>query len=289
MMPYSHLQLDERKAIKKMRIEKKSFRQIGAILGRNPSTISREFRRNSGQHWYRPIDAHRISIERRKSGKISKIERNQDLKDYILKKLESRQSPDSIAGRLKITYGKNTLMRISHESIYRWIYKDAQSGGEIYKNLIRSIRKRHKRLNKYINRLQIPDRVSIHQRPWSANTGRHKGHWEGDTIFGANNSGYIATLVDRKSLFLVAGFMKNKKSETCNRAIFEAFSEICNKEIKTITFDNGTEFYHYKDLSEAFECKIYFADPYVLGSVEKMSKSMVCYAGTFRKKWIFLK
>jgi len=110
--------------------------------------------------------------------------------------------------------------------------------------------------------LQIPGRVSIHQRPQSANTAKHKGHWEGDTIVGAKNSGYIATLVDRKSLFLVAGFMKNKKSETCIRAILEGFGDICNKDIKTITFDNGTEFYHHRDLSEALECKIYFADPY---------------------------
>jgi len=151
MMPYSHLRLDERKAIKKMMIEKKSIRQIGAMLGRNPSTISRELRRNSGEHWYRPVDAHQIFLERRKSSKASKIEKNQELKNYILKRLESGHSPDSIAGRLKIVYGKNDLMAISHESIYRWIYKDAQSGGKFYENLIRRNRKRHKRLNKLIS------------------------------------------------------------------------------------------------------------------------------------------
>jgi IS30 family transposase len=262
MMPYVHLNLCDRKVIKKMLSRNNSIREIAEYIERHPSTISREIKRNKDNYWYHPVHAHEKYLMRRKESKIAIIESNDNLREYITQELRNRKSPDAISGRLKLTHKNRPDMQISHESIYTWIYQRAKQGDEIYKYLSRGVKKRHKRLNIKRSRIQIPDRISIHARPQSVESRRSKGHWEGDTITGKNHQAYIATLVERKSYFLAAGFMGDKRSETCNRSILEAFGDIDNKSIKSITFDNGSEFYQHKNLQEALECKVYFADPY---------------------------
>ncbi len=155
-----------------------------------------------------------------------------------------------------------STMRISHEAIYQWIYEQITKGSDVYKYLVRGAKKRRKRANRRHSRCKIPNRVSIHDRPEEIEQRQTMGHWEGDTVVGKGRSGYIVTLVERKSYYLAASLMENKKPETCNRAILEAFGDIENELIKTITFDNGTEFYQHSILVEALECSTYFADPY---------------------------
>ena len=262
MMPYEHLTLSDRKVIKKMLSEDKSLREIARYTGRHPSTISREIKRNKGALWYHPIHAQEKYVNRREEAKVRKLERNTELQNHVVELLKKGHSPDAISGRLKLTHRKLPDMQISHESIYTWIYSKAATGDDLYEHLARGIKKRHRRLNKQHSRIQIPDRISIHSRPKSIENRCRLGHWEGDTILGKGQRGCIATLVERKTLFLAAGFMRNKEAETCNRAILEAYGNIPNKAIKTITFDNGSEFYKHTFLQEALECKVFFADPY---------------------------
>jgi len=261
-MPYEHLNLCDRKVIKKMIGENKTIRAIAKYMGRHPSTISREIKRNKDPYWYHPIHAHGKAINRRKNAKVRIIDSNINLREHITQELRDKKSPDVISGRLKLTHKNNAKMQISHESIYLWIYEQATKGNNIYTYLARGIKKRHRRLNKNRSRIHIPDRISIHLRHQSIENRRVIGHWEGDTITGKGHQGYIATLVERKSFFLAAGLMIDKRPETCNRAILEAYGDVDNKSVKTITFDNGSEFYLHKDLQEALECSVYFADPY---------------------------
>lgn len=261
-MPYEHLNIYDRKIIKKMLVAEKSMRAIARELGRSVSTIKDEIDRNSGKYWYHPQDAQNKYEERRLESKVRLIDKNKDLKDHIYSELRNGRSPDSISGRLKLIYKTDTTMHVSHESIYSWIYAEVKQGSDLYKYLARGIKKRHRRLNKRKNRLKIPGRVSIHKRPKSIEQRKVKGHWEGDTIVGKGHSGYIATVVERKSYFLKAGIMSDKKPETCNFAILEGLWEIPNRFVKTITFDNGTEFFKHETLKEMLECKTYFADPY---------------------------
>lgn len=262
MMPYVHLNLCDRKVIIKMLCQDNSIRAIARYMERHPSTIIREIKRNKDNYWYNPIHAHDKYIKRRKELKIPIIDRNHELREHITRELRDRKSPDAISGRLKLTHKDRPDMQISHESMYTWIYRKAKQGDDIYKYLAKGIKKRHRRLKNRRSRIQIPDRISIHARPQSVENRRSKGHWEGDTITGKNHQGYIATLVERKSYFLVSGLMSDKRPETCNRSILEALGEIHNKSIKSITVDNGSEFYQHKNLQEALECKVYFADPY---------------------------
>jgi len=262
MMPYVHLDLCDRKVIKKMLSRDSSIREIAKYIEHHPSTISREIKRNKDPYWYHPFHAHEKYLKRRKNSKIPIIDGNHELRAYIMQGLRDKKSPDAISGRLHLTKKDRPDVHISHESIYAWIYRQAKQGDSIYKYLARGVKKRHRRLNKKQPRIQIPDRISIHARPQSVENRQSKGHWEGDTITGKNHQAYIATLVERTSYFLAAGFMSDKRPETCNRSILEAFGSIDNKSIKSITFDNGSEFYQHKNLQEALECKVYFADPY---------------------------
>jgi transposase, IS30 family len=256
------MNLCDRKVIKKMKSENKSLREIARYIGRHPSTIGREINKNKDRLWYHPVHAHEKCINRRKYAKVRKLESNDALNEHVVKALKAGMSPDAISGRLKLTHKNFPDMQISHESIYTWVYSKAAVGEDLYKHLPRGVKKRHRRLNKRRSRIQIPGRISIHSRPKSVENRCQIGHWEGDTITGKGHQGYIATLVERKTLFIAAGLMINKEPATCNRAIFEAYGNISNETIKTITFDNGSEFYNHVDLQEALECKVFFADPY---------------------------
>jgi len=245
-----------------MKSANKSIREIARYMGRHPSTISREIKRNGDKLWYHPVHAQEKYVSRRKYAKVRKLTSKDTLREHVIQALKTGMSPDAISGRLKLTHKYCPDMHISHESIYTWIYSKAAAGDDLYKYLPRGVKKRHRRLNKRRTRIQIPGRISIHSRPLSVKNRRKIGHWEGDTITGKGHHGYIATLVERKTLFLVAGLMTNKEPSTCNRAILEAYGNVHNKVIKTITFDNGSEFYKHADLQEALECKVFFADPY---------------------------
>ena len=260
MMSYSHIDLDERYVIHKNIANGKSLRTCAALLGRSPSSISRELKRNSGEYWYRPKDADDKSKIRRKESKQRKLDKNEDLRDFVLEKLKDGVSPDSIAGRIRLEGLK--AMSISHESIYTWLYKEALNGGKYHEYLPGQRKKRQDRLKTNKNRLKIPNRTSIDKRSAEIEGRDIFGHWEGDTVAGAAASGYLVTAVERKTRLLASGFMKDKRAETCNRAFCEAFADIPNSSIKSITLDNGLEFYYHENLKELFECDTFFADPY---------------------------
>lgn len=260
-MSYKHLSFEARIVINNMKNLDYSLTKIADNIGVHKSTISRELKRNCTK-WYRPLEAQQMYLDRRNRENICKLSKESELKKYVTNGLNAKDSPEQIAGRIQLEYPENIDMRISHESIYKWIYQDAQNGGDIFMNLRRSIKKRQRRLNKKSRRMTIPDRKSIHKRPLEVENRMTSGHWEGDTIVGKGYSGYITTMVDRSNQYLAAAIMKDKKPSSLNISTIEAFGEISNDSIKTITLDNGTEFCEYKYLEEMFECSIYFADPY---------------------------
>jgi IS30 family transposase len=254
----------ERRVIQKMywRGEKKA--DIAKILKRDKSTIGREISRNiSPDKFYRSVFAQRRYLERRMGLKLVKIEKNLKLRNYIIKKLYMKWSPENISGRIAHEYPDDPSMKISYESIYKWIYTIYRTKKVCFWKLLpRKRTKRYKRHQIKQPRFLIQDKKSIHTRPKDAECRNVLGHWEGDTIVGKGRDGYIVTLVERQTRFLAAAKMNNCKASTCNRAMLEAFGEIMNKKISTITFDNGSEFAHFKDIEEAIECDVFFADPY---------------------------
>lgn len=264
MEHYTQFSFNERKVIQKSLWSHAKISVIAEELNRHPSSIKREIERNKSEDGlYRAVFAHEKSKRKKMRQGISKIDQNETLKLFILEKIFLRWSPEYISGRLPYYFPNDKSMRISYESIYQWIYKLYFSDGiTLWKYLPRKRRIRQKRESKLGSRIKITDKKNIKDRPDIVDKKEEIGHWEGDTVVGKNNDGYIVTLLERVTQLYLTAWMPDKRAETCVKAIVEAFGNIPNDRIKTITFDNGTEFSCFKSIEELFECDVYFADPY---------------------------
>jgi transposase, IS30 family len=176
----------------------------------------------------------------------------------IKARLKQYHSPQQIAGRLK-REGQPT---VSHETIYQMIYYD-YAGMRVYARYLRQFHiRRQKRKSQRSKRGLIPNRVGIEMRPSIAEEKRQIGHWEGDTIVGANHLGAIATHVDKASKFLVARLMKDRTAAQMNQVSIAAFNEIPADKRRTLTFNNGKEFSGHQQLAAVLRVQCYFANPY---------------------------
>ncbi len=265
-MSYYHLSSEERYVISYLVLEDLSLREIGRRIGRHHSTISREIKRNrptyadDAVYWYDA--AQQYADQRKIKARHWRRKSNKHLVHYVLSKLIDDWSPEEIAGRLIVDYPNNKLMRISHDTIYQWIYTDAVNGGNLYTHLRRCHKKRRKQRRYGSLRGLIPGRVGISLRPKAVDQRTRFGDWEGDTLEGAKGSGAIATHVERKSRYLVAAKLADKAANTMTIASASAFERIPKKMRKTLTVDNGKEFAQFKQLEKMTGFCIYFADPY---------------------------
>jgi transposase, IS30 family len=263
-MSYVHLKPEERYVIHHLKLYGLSLREIGRRLNRSVSTISRELKRNTGQYqevyWYE--DAQNWAEQRRRQTRLSTKKADNQLYGYVVTGLRAGWSPQLISGRMRKEYPRHNNMCISTETLYRWVYRDAVDGGELYKLLPRhhKRRKRHRGRFKHIGR--IKDRVGIENRPEIVNSRSRYGDWESDTLEGAKGKGGLATHVERKSRYLVAARVKDKTSQTYTKQTSIAFREIPHRYLKTMTADNGKEFSGFKHIEQNLGVKVYFADPY---------------------------
>lgn len=265
-MPYSHLALKERYVIYHLVLCGLSLREIGRRLNRHHTTINREIKRNRPTYAddavYWDGAAQDFANERKCKPRHCRRHSNQPLVRYIRRKILADWSPEEITGRLQIDYPNNDDMRISHDTIYRWIYVDAHNGGDLFKHLRRRHKKRRKQKRFGAGRGLIPGRVSIHERPPAVDQRSRFGDWEGDSVEGKKGSGGIATHVERNSRYLIASKLIDKTAQTMTMSSIKAFYRIPKLMRKTLTVDNGKEFAKFKRLEEKTGLAIYFADPY---------------------------
>ncbi len=174
---YDQLDLDDRIEISRLHAAGSSRREIGRLMGRNASTISRELRRNSlPRGEYKPASADRIALSRRR--RLSKIERLSRLRHHVCDHLAMGWSPEQIAGRLRLEGSEH---EITHESIYRFIYRSKVHKEKLHRFLARAKATRGRRYFKR-RREPIPGRRSIHERPQAVDRRQEFGHWEGDLL-----------------------------------------------------------------------------------------------------------
>lgn len=263
-MPYTHLSPFERCEIEFLVKAGRSIRVIAQELGRSPSTISRELARNHAKRkGYRALDAQYAYRERRAcSRKPQKLATHSRLRSYVETHLKQQWAPEQITGRLPLEYPDNPMMRISHETIYAFVYADKRANGTLYTHLRRRHRKRRRRGNTHGKRGLFPGRVCIEQRPGIVESRQRTGDWEGDLVLGRQTGPAIVTLVERKQQYLLAHLVENRRAYIVGRAILQAYRGIPDNAIHTITFDNGREFAHFKTLEDALNIDIYFAHPY---------------------------
>jgi len=240
----------ERSAIYALRKIGKSFRFIAKELGRSPSTISREFKRNlRPRYGYDPVDAQMKADQRRRSFRKLYKFKDQKLQSTVIELLKQKISPAQISGRVK---------SISHEAIYKFVYRDKLEGGTLWKNLRHKHRKRKPRLPK-TKRPRIKNRIGIEQRPQIVEAKSRFGDLEIDTVFGRHSKGAILTVVDRHTKFLWAKFIGKHTADNVERAMKELLR---NFKIRTITSDNGLEFSRHENIARKLKAKFFFADPY---------------------------
>jgi IS30 family transposase len=257
-MGYSHLTQAERYSIAAMHASGYGLRQIARELDRSASTVSREYRRNATRYdgHYRAQKAHEYAMGRRhKSRRGSQFSARQWRQVDTL--LSQKWSPEQISGRLR----KRGRWTMSHETIYRRVKRDHQSGGLLWKNLRIVTKAWRKRRGRPDSRGVLPGKRHISERPVAVEGRRRMGHWEGDTVMGKDQRHCVLTLVERKSSYVVIKKMRARTKEEASGALARALLGLHGR-VKTITLDNGTEFHDYKALEQQFRVKFYFATPY---------------------------
>ena len=189
---------------------------------------------------------------------------NRALARIVASKLKKLWSPDQIAGWLKHTYADDENFQVSHETIYRSLF--IQARGALKKELLQHLRKtramrrsRHKSL-KGDGLGQITDAVSIRERPASVEDRAVPGHWEGDLIFGSNNS-QVATLVERHTRYVMLAKVNSKDTETVINALIKYAHKLPRELYKSLTWDRGKEMADHKRFTLATDITVYFCDP----------------------------
>jgi len=264
-MLYRHLTPAERLVIDSMSRAGFSQKAIANALGRSRSTISRELRRNRDtlSQQYCPHWANLQYWKRREQVVNAHKTGNASLTEYVVGKLELRWSPEQIAGRLRhVEHPKDPAKWISHQTIYRYVARDRNQGGKLYRYLRRGRKPFGKRGAGRHPNARIKGGVSIEQRPSVVNEQTRVGDWEGDTLFGAKRLSCLATLVERKTLYLVAHKMPNATAQALNEAVVEGLRNINKALVHTLTVDNGKEFAGFKTLENALELAVFFSHPY---------------------------
>jgi IS30 family transposase len=258
------LTLAEREEISRAMAEGHSIRSIAAQLGRAPSTVSRELRRNGGPAAYRASEADSAAWTRALRPKCCKLAADRALAKVVTDKLRLLWSPEQIAGWLKQAYPDDESCRVSHETIYRSLF--IQARGALKQELLqhlrrtRGMRRSRHHTQKTDNHGRIVDAVSISERPASVEDRAVPGHWEGDLLFGTNNS-QIATLVERQTRYLMLVKLAAKDTETVVDALIKTTRKLPQELNKSLTWDRGKEMAGHRRFTLATDIQVYFCDP----------------------------
>lgn len=258
------LTLAEREEISRGIARYESMRLIAETLGRSPSTVSREIERNGGYDRYRATLADERAWAQARRPKRCKLADNGRIRLAVARRLQLQWSPEQIAGWLKQAYPKDEAFQVSHETIYKSLF--IQARGALKKELQqhlrtkRTIRRARTASSKGDNRGQIPDMVSIRERPAAVEDRAVPGHWEGDLIAGSHNS-YIATLVERFTRYVMLVKVPSRDTETVINALIKHADKLPRELYKSLTWDRGKELTDHKRFKLATDIDVYFCDP----------------------------
>lgn len=258
------LSQDDREEISRGLSARATFASIAVSLGRPTSTISREVARNGGRAAYRAVAAGERCREQALRPKPSALKGNPALRQVVIDLLEQEWSPEQIVGRLRRLHPSEESMKISHESIYRAIYVTRWKviPRQLCQKLRtgRPIRKNKRNVVKGQWRSQIKGARPIEDRPALADQRAVLGHLEGDLIIGSKNS-QVATLVDRKSRFLILVALRSRHTATVIPALTEAYSRMDKRLHGTLTWDRGMELAAHRQLTADAGIDVFFAAP----------------------------
>ncbi|MGW0285045.1 IS30 family transposase [Streptomyces sp. NPDC003236] len=247
--------------------EKATVRAIAAELGRSPSTISREIRRNrhpvGGQ--YRPHAAQARADARRPRPKPGKIRRNPELREFIQHRLHLRWSPEQICQALRAQFPDRPEMHVVHETVYQALY--VQGRGELRRELARALRtgrarrKPRRQAQQRQPRFSTP-MVMISERPAEVEDRAVPGHWEGDLIIGKDGKSAIGTLVERATRYVMLLHLPGDHgAESVRDALITTVQTLPSHLVRSLTWDQGSEMGAHGAFTVATDIPVYFCDP----------------------------
>lgn len=253
-MTYRRVTYEDRIRINEFIRAGKTDVEMAKILGFHKSTIGREIKRNSGGRGYRFKQANSKAMKREVL-KHHPFKMDDEMVSIVTKKLELKWSPEQISNRLK----KEKRKCVSAETIYTFIYKDKQNGGDLWTHLRRAHRSRKPRFPSEKRRGMIKDARPISTRSNAANDRKKVGHWERDTMLGLDRKTAVLAIVDRKSRFNKFVKLDRRLAPKVTVATIEALKGL---PVASITNDRGQEFADHKNCSKKLRVKIFFCDPY---------------------------
>ena len=257
-MSYTHLTEGERNIIGALRSCGFSRRRIASILERSPSTISRELHRNRSHRGKYESDRAGSYYRRRRRRNARPKKLTRPLWRMIRDLVRKNWSPEQISIRLRV----KGIISISHETIYRAIWRNKAQGGNLWRHLRQSLKKRRKGYNTKDSRGRLSGKTLITERPPHIEHRDEPGHWEADTVAGRGSKHGIVTLVERMTGYTLIGKITARTVAQTNASISQLLMMNRDLPFETITFDNGTEFHGYAEIERTHGVKAYFAHPY---------------------------
>ena len=263
MSSYTHFTLDERKYLQQLLSEGYSIRKAAAILDRSPSSVSREIQRNRAKYkpkapdnpyWYNHWHAQTLYTTRRREQVRAALKPGTEQWDFIVRGLSQWWSPEQICGRWEKEHPK--AKKLSFTTIYRYI-RQKKFPNITPKTHLRRRGKKYVRRDSSCNTIH-PDRI-IPEWPKKIQKRKRFGDWEGDTVLGGVGKGLLVTLVDRKSRCVRIGLLAHKTAEETSREIRRCLAGLT---VKSLSFDNGSEFAQFHELEAALKTLVYFAQPH---------------------------
>jgi transposase, IS30 family len=277
------LSQDERIRIADLRGAGLGVRQIAKQLGRSPSTVSRELRRNTSDGGgYRPFEAHRRATIRRGRRHRRRVETNRELRELVGELLLQRWSPQQVSRLLRRRFPDEPGMWLCHESIYQAVY---QPGSALLRpselaphrrsplRTGRDHRRAHQRVGRRRPRFEQP-MLTIHQRPFAPEDRSEAGHWEGDLIVGKNQRSAIGTLVERQTRAVRLLHLPQRDGASLHQALKIRMADLPAALLRSITWDQGTEMARHLTITESLGTPVYFCDshsPWQRGTNENMN------------------
>jgi transposase, IS30 family len=277
-----YLSQDERIEIADLRHAGLGVRQIAAQLGRAPSTISRELRRNATAGGYRPFEAHRRATANRARHHRRRVETNDELRRLVAELLAQRWSPEQISRQLRLRFPGQPAMWLCHESIYQAVY---QPGSPLMRpsplaphhrsplRTGRDHRRAHQHTERRRPRFEQP-MLTIRHRPFDPQDRSEAGHWEGDLIIGKDQASAIGTLAGRQTRMVRLLHMPYRDSDTLHNALLARMAGLPPVLLRSITWDQGTEMARHLTITRSLGAPVYFCDshsPWQRGSNENMN------------------
>ncbi|MGH7564421.1 MAG: IS30 family transposase [Gemmatimonadota bacterium] len=265
MATYTRLTEAEREEISRQLSQQRSLNAIARSLGRSSSTLSRELRRNASHRGsYRATTAQRRATARAcQPRRGRRLDASPALQAYIFAQLRERWSPQQIACRLAMEYPDDPTMRVSHETIYTYLY--VLPRGALRRELLQCLRQkrrqRRRRGRVHDRRGQIPDMISIEERPAEVADRTVPGHWEGDLLMGRRHASALGVLVERTSRTTLLVPLTRQTAPHVRRAFSREIKTLPQQLRRSLTYDRGKEMTEHRLFTRATQTKVYFAHP----------------------------